>query len=276
VSPAARHHGAAPTAGGTWDPAQYNRFAAEREQPFWDLHGLLQEVGTPRLADLGCGDGRLTAALHHRLGAASTTGVDSSPAMLGEAVARAGEGIVFVEGDIATFGDPSVPPGFDVVFSNAALQWVPDHPQVLDRWRRGLAPGGQLAVQMPSNADHASHRLSRRLAEEWLGPAAPADPVDAHVLAPEAYARLLHDLGFAQQHVRLQVYGHVLASSAEVVEWVKGTSLTRFKTAMGPDEFERFVQEYRRRLVAELGDGGPYFYAFKRILLWGRLSPDPS
>jgi len=276
VTPATRQDGAPPAAGGTWDPAQYNRFAAQREQPFWDLRGLLQDVAAPRLADLGCGDGRLTAALHHRLGAVSTTGVDSSPAMLAEAAAHAGDGVTFVEGDIAAFDDTFAPGAFDVVFSNAALQWVPDHRRVIGRWRRALAPGGQLAVQMPSNADHASHRLSRRLAEEWLGAAAPADPVDAHVLAPEAYAQLLHDLGFAQQHVRLQVYGHVLSSPAEVVEWVKGTSLTRFKAAMAPDDLGRFVEEYRRRLVAELGAQGPYFYAFKRILLWGRLSPERS
>ncbi|HUI05033.1 MAG TPA: methyltransferase domain-containing protein [Acidimicrobiales bacterium] len=270
MTPAPRPRGA-PAAGGSWDPAQYNRFAAQREQPFWDLRALLEDAPAPRLADLGCGDGRLTAALHRRLGAAATIGVDSSPAMLAEAAAHAGHGLAFVEGDIASFDDTVAPGSLDVVFSNAALQWVPDHRGVLGRWRRTLAPAGQLAVQMPSNADHASHRLSRHLGEEWLGAAAPADPVDAHVLAPEAYAQMLHDLGFARQHVRLQVYGHLLSSPAEVVEWVKGTSLTRFQAAMGAEDFGRFVEEYRRRLVAELGAQGPYFYAFKRILLWGRL-----
>ena len=271
MSAANPHNGSGPPELGGWDPAQYNRFAAEREQPFWDLYGLLRPVEAPRLVDLGCGDGRLTAALHHRLHAATTTGVDSSPAMLAEAAAHTAHDVAFVEGDIATFGETWPTGAVDVVFSNAALQWVPDHRSVLGRWRRALAPGGQLAVQMPSNADHASHRLSRRLAEEWLGPTAPPDPVDAHVLVPEAYAQLLHDLGFAEQHVRLEVYGHVLSSPADVVEWVKGTSLTRFTSAMGPDQFERFVAEYRRRLVAELGHARPYFYAFKRILLWGRV-----
>jgi trans-aconitate 2-methyltransferase len=250
----------------TWDPGQYNRFAAEREQPFWDLGALLEPVGAPEVVDLGCGDGRLTAALHRRLGAAATTGVDSSPEMLAGAAAHAGDGVSFAPGDIASWAGRDL----DVVFSNAALQWVPDHAGVLGRWTAALRPGGQLAVQMPTNSGHPSHRVARRLAAEWLGEAAPADPVEQNVLGPEAYAGLLHALGFERQHVRLQVYGHVLASTADVVEWVKGTSLTRFKSVLGPADHERFVADYRRRLVAELGDRRPYFYAFKRILLWGR------
>ena len=256
-----------------WDPEQYNRFAAEREQPFWDLAALLQPGRVKTLADLGCGDGRLTAQLAARIGALETVGVDSSPSMLAGAAALADEKLKFGPGDIAQWDEPG---RFDVVFSNAALQWVADHPRVLGRWTASLSPGGQLAVQMPANADHPSHVLSRQLAEEWLGTDAPADPVERNVLAPESYARLLHELGFAEQHVRLQVYGHVLANSGEVVEWVKGTSLTRFKTAMDEEHFERFVDEYRRRLVRELGDQRPYFYPFKRILLWGRLPPSPG
>ena len=262
------------TSTSTWDPGQYNRFAAEREQPFWDLAGLVEEVPSPEVVDLGCGDGRLTAALHRSLGAAATTGVDSSPAMLAAAEPHAEAGVSFAAGDISSWTgrdlDPSRPGReVDIVFSNAALQWVPDHAGVLERWTAALRPGGQLAVQMPTNADHPSHRVARALAAEWLGDRAPPDPVEHNVLVPEAYAALLHDLGFERQHVRLQVYGHVLASTSAVVEWVKGTSLTRFRAVLGADH-ERFVDEYRRRLVADLGDHRPYFYAFKRILLWGR------
>jgi trans-aconitate 2-methyltransferase len=251
----------------TWNPAQYNAFAAERELPFWDLAGLIVPVETPSMVDLGCGDGRLTAALHGQLGACATVGIDSSPAMLAEAEAHASAEIIFKAGDIAQWRGPEQ----DVVFSNAALQWVGDHPAVLRGWREALRPGGQLAVQVPANGDHVSHRVSRELGTEWLGEAAPADPVAGNVLSPEAYARLLAELGFERQHVRLQVYTHTLASSAGVVEWVKGTSLTRFKAVLEDDDFERFVEEYRVRLLAELGDYAPYLYTFKRILMWGRL-----
>src|SRR5262249_6763112 len=135
-----------------WDPAQYNQFAAEREQPFWDLAALLEPVPAPAVVDLGCGDGRLTAALHDRVGARVTTGIDSSDRMLERAAAHATSDVHFRAGDLAAWRDESV----DIVFSNAALQWVPDHAGVLARWRGSLTPGGQLAVQIPTNADHPS------------------------------------------------------------------------------------------------------------------------
>jgi len=262
-----RMNSGTPTPGSQWDPEQYNRFAGEREQPFWDLRSLVEPVPAPRVADLGCGDGRLTSALHRKLGAATTTGVDLSESMLARAATHARGGVTFVSADLSTWSGS----GFDVVFSNAALQWVPHHPAVLERWRSSLAEGGQLAVQVPSNADHPSHAVLRELAVERLGPEAPADPVATNVLAPEEYARLLDALGFERQHVRLQVYAHRLDSAADVVEWMKGTSLTRFRLSMDPPAYESLVDEYRRRLVAALPDSRPYLYAVKRILLWGRL-----
>jgi trans-aconitate 2-methyltransferase len=90
------------------------------------------------------------------------------------------------------------------------------------------------------------------------------------VFAPETYAELLDELGFTEQHVRLQVYGHRLASTAAVVEWTKGTALLRFERLLPPDLFESFLDRYRQRLVEVLGDRAPYFYRFKRILFWAR------
>jgi len=251
----------------SWDPDQYARFARQREQPFWDLCALLDPADSPKVVDLGCGDGRLTSELHRRLDAASTTGIDSSPTMLESARGRGGERLRFVAGDISTWSGENM----DIVVCNAALHWVPDHAAVLGRWRDSLAPGGQLAVQMPTNADHPSHRVIDSLAAEWLGAEAPPDPVVEHVEAPEWYSQTLYDLGLERQHVRMQVYGHLLDATADVVEWTKGTSLTRFKPLLAADRYEEFVDEYRRRLVAELGDRRPYFYTFKRILMWGAL-----
>ncbi len=251
----------------SWDPQQYNRFAAEREQPFWDLAALLEPADAPSLVDLGCGDGRLTAALHERLGARQTVGIDSSSAMLAQAQALNRPGLSFRAGDIAEWRGSAV----GIAFSNAALQWVADHQGVLARWRAALADGGQLAVQVPANADHASHTVAQELGAEWLGSDAPSDPVAEHVLRPEAYSQLLAALGFERQHVRLQVYPHRLTRSSDVVEWVKGTSLTRFKQVLGAEDYERFLQEYRRRLLGVIGVHEPYLYTFKRILMWGRL-----
>jgi trans-aconitate 2-methyltransferase len=260
----------------SWDPRQYERFAAERSQPFYDLAALVRPLGIDggRLVDLGCGQGNLTAELPALLGATTVLGIDNSPAMLADSVAFASTSVRFAHGDLAGWCEPGQ---WDVVFANAALQWVPDHAAVLGRWAESLRPGGQIAVQVPANFDHPAHVLIGELAIEepygsgFAGGVVPVDPVATNVLRPEQYAVLLDRLGFTDQTVRLQVYGHRLASSAEVVEWTKGTSLTRIKRALASELYDEFVDEYRRRLVATLGPAEPFFYPFKRILLWGRL-----
>jgi trans-aconitate 2-methyltransferase len=97
----------------------------------------------------------------------------------------------------------------------------------------------------------------------------PPDPA-TRVLAPEAYAELLDELGFGEQHVRLQVYVHHLPSSEDVLEWVKGTHLTYFRARLDDELYDLYVERYRRRLLDEIGETQPYLYTFKRILMWGR------
>lgn len=250
----------------SWDPAQYHRFAAERRQPFVDLLGMVRGRNVRRAVDLGCGSGELTRDLNDTVRAAETVGVDSSPQMLEEAAAYASDTLRFELGDIGAWTSAG---DVDVVFANAALQWVPDHERVLAQWAAAVAPGGELAVQVPANADHPSHVVARAVAAEFLDDP-PPDPVARNVLDPARYAEIFDALGFAEQHVRLQVYGHHLGATPDVVEWVKGTSLTRFKKVMNPEQYDAFLTEYTRRLVADLGDHAPYFYAFKRILMWAR------
>jgi trans-aconitate 2-methyltransferase len=257
-----------------WDPQQYGRFAEQRAQPFWDLLALVEPGRFERGVDLGCGTGELTAEAAGRLGVATMLGVDNSPAMLQRAATLARPGLEFVEGDIAGWASPG---DHDLVLANASLQWVGDHPTVLARWVAALRPGGQIAVQVPSNADHHSHLASSAVARRRpflsafgaAGP--PPDPVAANVLAPEAYSELLFDLGITAPHVRLQVYPHVMPNPAGVVEWTKGTSLTRFFKMLPIELHEPFVDAYRAELLGRIGDRAPYFYAFKRILMWGVL-----
>ncbi|MBA3288494.1 MAG: methyltransferase domain-containing protein [Acidimicrobiia bacterium] len=255
----------------TWDPQQYGKFAAERSQPFWDLVRLVEDRRLRRAVDLGCGTGELTAAAAERLAVGVMVGIDSSPAMLAAAADHASTDVRFELGDIAAWsGDGD----HDLVLANASLQWVPDHVGVLTRWWAALAPGGQLAVQVPANAEHPSHRIAAEVAAEEpfraaMGGTPPPDPVARNVLDPAQYAIVLDRLGAARQHVRLQVYGHTLASSAAVVEWVRGTSLTRFADVLPDELWEPFIDEYRRRLLATIGDAAPYFYPFKRILFAG-------
>ena len=244
-----------------WDPAQYERFRDERSQPFFDLLGLVRPRPGMRVVDLGCGTGELTAALHARLEARETIGLDSSEAMLEQARPRAGGGLRFEAGDIGAWDGRE----FDLVFSNAALHWVEDHEETFTRLRRALTADGQLAVQVPANHEHPSQTVAVAVARE-----APFRRVSP-VLPPPAYAEVLERLGFAEQHVRLQVYGHRLESRDAVVEWVRGTTLTDYQRRLEPELWDQFLARYRERLLPRLPDRRPFFFTFPRILIWGRL-----
>jgi trans-aconitate 2-methyltransferase len=251
-----------------WNPAQYAKYRDERAQPFYDLMALVQSQPDMRVVDLGCGPGDLTRELHVAMSARETVGVDNSPAMLEKAAAFAGEGLRFEDADLGTF---SAPGAFDLVFSNAALQWSPDHPALLARLTACLAPGGQLAVQVPANDDAPSHTLAAVVASEApfresLGGFTRISPV----LAPEAYASRLHQLGYQQQTVRMQVYGHLLPSREDVIEWVRGTWLTDYQKRLPAEMWPPFLERYRELLFSQLPDDRPFFYPFKRILFWGR------
>jgi trans-aconitate 2-methyltransferase len=220
-----------------------------------------------RVVDLGCGTGELTRELHRHLGARETLGIDSSPAMLAKSAAFAGAGLTFQAGDIGEFAADGA---YDLVFSNAALQWVPNHEALLRRLTDALAPHGQLAVQVPANHDHPSHTIAAEVARESPFREALGGYVrQAPVLAPEDYATLLHRLGYQEQHVRLQVYTHLLESRDAVVEWVRGTLLTDYQRRLPAELWPRFLDRYRERLLPQLDDSRPYCYPFKRTLFWG-------
>lgn len=239
----------------SWNPDQYERFKNERRQPFDDLLALVERRPRMRVVDLGCGTGELTRDLHEHLGAEETIGVDNSETMLLKSGAFGGEMLRFERGDIEAFVADRP---FDLIFSNAALHWINDHPALFRRLTSFLGPHGQLAIQMPANETHASHTVAAEVGREFG-----AEARQSPVLAPEAYASLLYDLGFKRQSVRLQIYGHLLPTSADVVEWVKGTLLTAYPNT------PEFINSYRTKLLAAIGEHAPYFYTYRRVLIWG-------
>ena len=253
-----------------WNPEQYGRFRDERAQPFFDLLALVPPRPGMRVVDLGCGTGELTRQLHRHLAARETLGIDNSPAMLAKSAPFAGDGLDFQDGDIDVFTGHGE---YDLVFSNAALHWLPDHEALLSRLTAALNATGQIAVQVPANDDHPSHATAVAVAREapfrdLLGGHVRQSPV----LPPEHYARLLHNLGYRQQHVRLQVYGHTLESREAVVEWVRGSVLTDYERRLPPELWPAFLDRYHERLLPQLADTRPFFYPFKRVLFWGSRS----
>jgi trans-aconitate 2-methyltransferase len=251
-----------------WNPDQYHRFADQRRQPFDDLVKLIHLPPGRRLLDLGCGTGELTHALHTRLQARETLGVDSSANMLAKARPLAGDGLRFELLDVAK---AEFPDQYDLVFSNAALQWIPDHPTLLARLKSWLAPDGQLAIQLPDMEEHVTHAAARNVAArtpylQLLG----GFHHHLEALPPQCYAQRLFELGFRQQHVRLQIYGHLLPSTDALVDWMRGTLLTCYQRRLDAKQFENFVAEYRQAICDELGPQSPFFFPFRRILIWAR------
>ena len=252
-----------------WDPGRYEKFRSERSAPFFDLLDLVEVRPGMRAVDLGCGTGELTRQLHDRLGARETVGIDRSPKMLEKSGAFAAPGLRFERAAIETFA-PEAP--FDLVFSNAALQFVAGHETLWPRLATFLSPGGQLAVHLPANQDHPTQVTAREVAGEepfasalggWVHP--------THLLPVEAYATLLHRLGFSRPHVRLVVYTHLLESRESVVEWVRSSILTEYESRLSHGLWEEFLTAYRERLLPRLADERPHFFTFKRVLMHAAL-----
>lgn len=245
----------------TWDPARYERFREERDRPVHDLVTLLRPTPGGRAVDLGCGTGRHTELLHRHLGAAETVGIDSSERMLAQSKEHATDEIRFELGDLRQLrGD------WDVIFANASLQWVADHEALLPRLVDRLAPGGQLAFQVPANFEHPSHTVADDVGRHFG-----IDPRAAYIdsLSAARYAEVLWDSGLRELDVSMRIYGVEMERTDHVLDWVAGTLLTRAEAALDPDLFAEFRDRYRRELLDELGDPDgdqPYFYAFPRVL----------
>jgi trans-aconitate 2-methyltransferase len=233
----------------TWDPKQYGLFSGERSRAFFDLLARIQREQVGVAADLGCGPGELTRVLAERWPSARITGVDNSPEMLASAAAKQLPGrLQFVQGDIATWR--SAEP-LDLIFSNAALHWVPGHETLLPALAGMLAPHGTLAVQMPNNWESASHRIVREVAEgpRWHSLLAGAGlPVGA--VKPLAwYVERLRGLGF-EVDAWETTYIHILKGDNPVLEWIKGTALRPLLARLDGPAREEFLRELGSRLRA--------------------------
>lgn len=238
----------------TWDPMQYARFGDERGRPFADLLARVGAESPELVVDLGCGNGPLTLSLSRRWPRARIVGVDHSPQMLAAARELDTEGRVeWVEADLSSWRPDSLDGRPDVVVTNATLQWVPRHRDLIDRVIEGLAPAGWFAMQVPDNLDAPSHALMREVAAAHSRAADLTPAVTRlQVEAPEAYLQQLAGLE-CDVDVWSTTYLHVLdpggAVADPVLEWVSGTGLRPVLAVLTePGEREEFLSVYRERL----------------------------
>ncbi len=232
-----------------WNPERYLQRADERGRPFHDLVNRIGVDEPRRVVDLGCGPGNQTAVLAERWPDAQVLGIDSSPDMIEAAGAEVGPmrpNLAFEVGDIADWQPDAAT---DVVVSNAALQWVPGHDDVIRTWTAALSPGAWLAFQVPGNFGAPSHRLMRELATSprWADQLAGSLAVHDEVLEPDGYANLLLDCGWRPDAWET-TYLHLLEGPDPVLGWVRGTGLRPILAALSPSDTEEFEAEYARQL----------------------------
>ncbi|WP_448625650.1 trans-aconitate 2-methyltransferase [Geodermatophilus sp. URMC 64] len=254
-----------------WDASTYLRFADERARPFADLVARVRATDPRVVVDLGCGEGALTASLAQRWPGARITGIDSSPEMLAAAAAHAVPGRVeFAAGDVREW-TPAEP--VDVLLSNAVLHWVPGHDRLLSRWAGALAPGGELAVQVPGNFRAPTHALLAELcaAPRWADRVGDAAPRPDAVLDPAGYLDVLTAAGLAAD-VWETTYLHVLTGEDPVLGWVRGTVLRPVLARLGDDDAAELTAAYAAALRAAYprrGDGTTLL-PFRRVFVVGR------
>lgn len=254
-----------------WDPAKYVQFGDYRDRPFFDLTARIHADAPRHVIDLGCGSGNLTATLAERWPTADVVGLDSSPEMLAESGAYAGQvpNLSFSLADIAAWTPPAQT---DVVVTNAALQWVPGHQEMLPRWLAALKPGAWFALQVPGNFRSPSHTLMRGLAESdaWSGRLAGVLRHIDVVGEPADYLNIMLDAG-CDADAWETTYQQLLPGENPVLEWVRGTGLRPVLAALSAPEARDFEAQYSARL-AEAYPAGAHgtVFPFRRIFAVAR------
>ena len=235
-----------------WAVSQYGRFRDARKRPFFELLARVEATAPAHVADLGCGTGDLTRVLAERWPGARVYGVDASEAMVTEARQRALPGRLDFE--LADLGAWTPPAPLDVLVSNAALHWLPEHPALLRRLAGLLAPGGVLAFQVPANFEAPSHRRIDQLRAHPRFAAALAEVKRGQAGKLDFYEAHLAGLGFTVDAWDT-TYLHVLEGEDAVLQWLLGTTLRPVLAALSDEEGKAFLDMLKPLLRADYPAG---------------------
>jgi trans-aconitate 2-methyltransferase len=229
-----------------WSARQYLKFEDDRTRPPRDLLAQVPLTAPRRVIDLGCGPGNSTELLLARFPAAEVVGLDSSPDMLRQARERL-PGVTFVQGELASWTPPAAT---DLLFANAVMQWVPDHPVVLQRLLTALPPGGVLALQMPDNTNEPALALMREVGASgpWAAKLSASHAARDDLPTPGGYYDLLRPL-CNRLDIWHTVYNHVMAGPEGIVEWFKGSALRPFLNSIAEDERAAYLAAYTARIA---------------------------
>jgi trans-aconitate 2-methyltransferase len=251
-----------------WDPKIYEKFKNVRYQPFYDLMAMIKSDHHQHAIDLGCGTGKQTAILSERFGKTYFTGVDSSVEMLEHSNRLAHERLHFIHAtteDILRTGEQ-----WDLLFSNAALQWSDHHRTLFPLLLQRLNTGGEFAVQMPFQPENILNRLLFELVQQepfysqlkgWKR--------ESPLLSIDEYTQLLFDGGLEDLSIIQKVYPIIAPDHETLYNFIAGSALIPYMDRLDGEQRKKFAHTFKQRIAAHFTKL-PAIYAFKRLLLYGR------
>lgn len=251
-----------------WNPETYNQFKNIRYQPFFDLAENISSDGLKKAIDIGCGTGEQTHILSQKFSDAKFLGIDSSSEMLEKSSLLENEKLSFKLQTIEELYNSNEK--WDLIFSNAALQWSDNHDKLFPKLLSLLSEKGQFAVQMPVQAENTLNQILFQLASE--------EPYKTQlqdwnrvspVLSLDEYAKMMFDAGLKDLNISIKVYPIIAEDAEQLFKFISGSALIPYLERLDEVNEAKFINEYKKR-IEESFDSFPAIYAFKRILLYGR------
>lgn len=251
-----------------WNPEVYNQFKNIRYQPFFDLAENIESEGLKKAIDIGCGTGEQTKILSGKFSDTHFLGIDSSAKMLQKSADFRSENLEFRQQTIEELY--SSEEKYDLVFSNAALQWSDHHEKLFPKLLSLVSENGQFAVQMPLQAENVLNQILFQLASE--------EPFETQlqnwnrvspVLSLDEYAEMMFDAGLKKLNIVIKVYPIIAENAEELFQFISGSALIPYLERLATNDQDTFIREYKKR-IAENFNTFPAIYAFKRMLLYGK------
>ncbi|WEK69337.1 MAG: methyltransferase domain-containing protein [Candidatus Chryseobacterium colombiense] len=251
-----------------WNPDVYNQFKETRNLPFFDLMQFVSSEGLKKAIDIGCGTGEQTHILSEKFPNTEFLGIDSSSEMLEKSKAFENELLSFEQKTVEELYNST--DKWDLIFSNAALQWSDDHKKLFPKLLSLLSENGQFAVQMPLQTENMLNQILFQLASE--------EPYKTHlqswnrvspVLSLDEYSGMMFEYGLKNLHISVRVYPIIAEDVVKFFQFISGSALIPYLERLEGNIKQHFIEEYKKR-IAEKFEKFPAIYAFKRILLYGR------
>lgn len=247
-----------------WDSVQYLKFKNERTQPALDLANRVNVEKPTKIIDIGCGPGNSTEILRRRYPDAKILGIDSSENMIAAARKRYSD-IEFQLCDAGRELD-SIKEKFDIVFSNACIQWIPEHKTLLRNMMSLLKEGGAMAVQIPMNYDEPIHRIILQTAasEKWSGKF--SEKRAFYNLSPGGYFDVLSEISSGLSMWQT-TYFHIMNSHEDIMEWYRATGMRPYLNALSDSDKAEFESDVKREIIKAYPEqkNGKIIFRFPRL-----------